>query len=367
MKQKKIRIVMVTNHFGITGIGTIIVNYCMALNQKKYDLTIIAGKPIAEQYKKICKEHKIKLISIPSRKEKTIEHYITLWKELRLGKFDIIHIHGNSSMMAIELTIAKFAGIKNRIAHSHNSICPNFKVHKLLNPYFKKIYTKALACGQLAGEWLFGENNFEILPNGFCTDKFIFSEKSREKIRKELSIENKYVIGHIGRINEQKNQEYLLQIFEQVILRKNDAVLLIIGTGPNFNKLYNLVKNSPYKDSIILYGETNEPFMFYSAMDIFVFPSKYEGLPVVLLEAQISGLPCIASDKISQEVDFGDINWCSINEDPFIWSNAIIKTKYNSNEFRAKYNIKYLKEILKYDINGTVKQLEDIYDNLKNN
>ena len=359
MDNKKIKVAMITNHFGITGIGTVIMNCCKALDRNKYDLTIIAGRPIAEKYKNECRENGIHLLVLPSRHEEPKNHYIALFKVLKA-----VHDHGNSSMMTIELTIAKMAGVKNRIAHSHNTVCPNMKVHKLLNPYFRTVYTKALACGKLAGNWLFGKNNFEVLPNGFHTEDFAFSPQNRDAIRTELGIKNQLVIGHIGRINEQKNQAYLMDVFEQVAAMRNDAVLLIVGTGPDAEKIKTRVQTHPYKNRIILYGETDNPTAFYSAMDVFAFPSRYEGLPVVLLEAQISGLPCIVSDKVTREVDFGDINWQSIDGDPKQWADVICAMKPRSNEERIAYRSNHLKEIQNYDITQTVKQLDRIYTDL---
>lgn len=369
MNNRKIKVAMVTNHFGITGIGTVIMNYCKALDKEKYDLTILAGQPISEKYEKECLENDIHLVALPSRHGNPKGHYIALWKALRAGHYDIVHDHGSSSMMAIELTIAKLAGVKNRIAHSHNSNCPNMKVHKLLNPYFRTVYTKALACGQLAGNWLFGENNFEVLPNGFHTENFAFSKENRDAIRTELGVENQLLIGHIGRINEQKNQEYLLDIFGEVAAMRNDATLLIVGTGPDEEKIKARVQKHPYKDRIILYGETDNPTAFYSAMDVFVFPSRYEGLPVVLLEAQISGLPCVVSDKITREVDLGDINWKSIDDDPKQWAKAVLENRRESNYERLCYKEKHLSQIEKYNISCSVKQLDEIYTNMiaKNN
>lgn len=361
MSEEKIKVAMVTNHFEITGISTVIMNYCKTLDKDKYDLTILAGQPIADKYEKECKEYGIHLVALPSRRNDSWKHYITLWKMFRTEKYDIVHDHGNSSMMAVELTIAKLAGIKIRIAHSHNSICSNMKIHRILNPYFRTIYTKALACGKLAGNWLFGENNFEILPNGFHTEDFAFSKENRDAIRTELGIENQLVIGHIGRINAQKNQEYLLDVFEEVASRRNDAILLIVGTGPDEEKIRTRVQEHPYKDRIILYGETDNPTAFYSAMDVFAFPSRYEGLPVVLLEAQISGLPCIVSDRVTREVDLGDINWQSIDDEPKYWANALLLDEYRSEEERIAYRKKHLEEIQKYDITQSVKQLDKIY------
>ena len=364
MNNKKIKVAMVTNHFGITGIGTVMMNYCMALDKKKYDLTILAGQPISEKYEKECLENGIHLVALPSRHGNPKSHYIALWKALRAGHYDIAHDHGSSSMMAIELTIAKLAGVKNRIAHSHNSTCPNMKVHKLLNRYFRTVYTKALACGQLAGNWLFGEDNFEVLPNGFHTDDFAFSKKNRDAIRSALGLENKLLIGHIGRINEQKNQEYLLDVFKEVAAIRGDAILLIVGTGPDEEKIKTRVKEHPYRNRIILYGETDNPTALYSAMEIFVFPSRYEGLPVVLLEAQISGLPCVVSDKVTREVDLGDINWQSIDDDPKQWAKAVVENRRQSNQERLFYKEKHLSQIRKYNIACSVKQLDKIYTNM---
>lgn len=129
---------------------------------------------------------------------------------------------------------------------------PKYENPQDFEPVFRKIYTQALACGKMAGDWLFGENEFEIIPNGFHTELFEFDEEERKRVKKELDIEDKLVIGHIGRFNEQKNQEYLIKTFEQVAKVCGDAVLLLVGTGPNFNRVKGIIDNSLYKNQIIL-------------------------------------------------------------------------------------------------------------------
>ena len=143
-----------------------------------------------------------------------------------------------------------------------------------------------------------------------------------------------------------------------------DAVLLLVGTGPNFNRVKGIIDNSLYKNQIILYGVTKETRAMYSAMDVFVFPSRYEGLPVVLLEAQMTGLPCIVSDKVTREVDFGEIQWLSIEDAPTNWAKSILQTAVKSNVQRRNYRSKHITRIQRYDINQTVNQLDRIYERL---
>lgn len=358
---------MVTNHFGITGIGTVIMNYCKALDKNKYDLTILAGKPIADSYMCECEILGIKLIVLPSRHRKSLRHYLGLFKELRKGKFDIVHIHGSSSMMAIELFIAKIAGTEARIAHSHSSHCSNMKLQNILNPYFRKLYTISMACSDAAGDWLFGKDNYIIQPNGFDTTKFIFSEQERYRTRRELGIVNKFVLGHVGRFNETKNQKYLLDIFEDIAKKYEDAYLLFVGIGPDFEMIKELIYKHPFSERIILYGESDKISSLYSAMDVFLFPSLYEGLGLVAVEAQINGLPCIISDKVPKMVEVGgNVTFLPIGDkDKKAWSDQILEYKILSLNRIAAY-LKIKSNIQKFDIGFCVKNLENIYVSLIN-
>ena len=155
-----------------------------------------------------------------------------------------------------------------------------------------------------------------------------------------------------------------MDVFKEVAAIRDDAILLIVGTGPDEEKIKSRVKEHPYRDRIILYGETDSPTALYSAMDIFVFPSRYEGLPVVLLEAQISGLPCVVSDKITREVDLNDLIWKSIDDTPKQWAKAILSVEYRSEKERIVYRENHLEAIQNYDIAQSVKQLDKIYTDL---
>ncbi len=360
---KKIKIAMVVHNLTINGISNVIKNYSENINKDKFEITIIAGMPIANLYQKLYHNLKIELIALPNYQKNKFRYYINLFKNLKNKKFDIIHIHGNSINCLVELLLAYFVNIKSRIMHIHNSINSHPFLHKLLFPIFILICTDYFACGKLAGDWFYGKKKYKIIPNGFETEKFQFNNYNRNNLRKKLGLSNKVVIGHVGRFNYQKNQEFLLNIFTEVASKNKNYYLLLVGNGPDYIKIKDLISNSPFKDRIILYGETENTSILYSAIDIFILPSRYEGLPIVLLEAQISGLPCIVSDVVTKEVNLGNIMWQSLHTNYSDWSDLVLNIKPNIQK-REKFYEENIKLINKYQIKENVKELEKIYFNI---
>lgn len=358
---KKIRIAMVSNDLNINGISTVIMNYCKYIDRNMFDVTVIAGVPVAHEYEVELHEKSINVIILPERKKDALKYYIKLKTALK-GGFDIVHVHGNSATITVELVVALLSGINIRIAHCHNCTCNNKKIHRILLPLFNLVYTTGFACSELAGKWLFGNKKFQIISNGFVTEDYKFDINARERIRKSLDLDNAYVIGHVGRFNNQKNHAYILDVFEQVASECHNAYLLLVGTGPNYNNVLQRINKHKYKERIILYGETSCVSELYGAFDIFVFPSKHEGLGIVMLEAQISGLYCLASDvvprdvKIGQNVDFLPIDELSVN----VWKNKILD-QIGVLTVRENFYQENLEQISNYDIHSNVKNLEKIY------
>lgn len=355
---------MVAANLELNGISSVIMNYCRNINLEKFEITLFVGKQVNRKFAEECKNLEIKVIELPSKKKSKFKYYISLLRTVKRNKYDIIHVHGNSAVMFLELFIGYIKGIKNRIAHSHNTICENSKIHKCLFPFFRKIYTNAFSCGELAGNWIFGENNFEIISNGINVEKFKFDANIRKLVRDELKInDNEILLGHIGRINKQKNQEFLISIFESIAEREKNIKLLMVGTGPEYENIKKIVDKSKFKDRIILYGESNEAEKFYMAMDVFVFPSKYEGLPLTLLEAQISGLECVMSDVITSEVILTNcVETISLEEAADKWGKKI-KLKMKNHDRKAFF-YNNLDNIEKFNIRNCVKELENKYFNM---
>lgn len=361
--KSKISVAMVTNNFEINGISTVIINYCKNINLEEFDIDIIAGDPVAKEYKQICSELGIKVIHLPQRKLSPLAYYKALFFTLKKKKYDIVHIHGNSSTITVELLLSKFAGIKKRIAHSHNSTCEQMTIHRLLYPLFSILYTDGFACSELAGKWLFRKKKFTVIRNGFETEKFAFDESIRTRKREELGISDKFVLGHIGRMNNQKNQRFLLNLFAEYGEKNEQAVLLLVGVGPDFENIKELVKSHPYEDRVILYGESENAEELYQCFDLFLFPSKYEGLGIVALEAQISGLGCIVSNAVPKDVDIsGNILFLNLEIDVWIAGiNEFANRHRNGCIDRRKLYDNNFSKIATYDIRKNARDLENLY------
>lgn len=358
----KIRVAMVTTDMPVNGISTVILNYCQYIDQKTFDITIISGTPVAEIYIESTKRIGISLLELPSRRKNVLEFYIALKKHLKSNNYDILHVHCNSATVSPELYIGYQCGIPVRIAHSHNTTCTHMAVHKVMCPVFKRLYTHGFACSSLAGKWLFGNNEFYVISNGFRTERFRFDAKSRDDIRHKLNIDGKFVIGHIGRFNDQKNHPFLLEVFEVIAQINPKAYLLLIGSGPNVDAVKRQINEHPYKDRIILYGVSEETEKLYDAMDVFVLPSKYEGLGIVLLEAQISGLPCVTSDVVPKDVELGgNVTFLPLSESKEYWANLILNC---SSQYREDFYNRHKERIMQFDIEKNARDLEKLYKSL---
>lgn len=361
---KKISIAHLTKNMSVNGISTVIMNYCRHLDRERFKLTIIAGSPVVDMYRAQCEKLGVEIVELPAKIESSKQYYAAMWKSLSEEKYDVVHVHGNSATITVELMMAKLRGIKARIAHSHNSTCDNMRAHKLLSPIFKRVYTQAFACSGLAGRWLFGEKDFVVLPNGFDTHKFIFDAEKRAEMRKTLGIEDKFVIGNVARFNDQKNHPYLLKVFEAVAKEREDACLLLVGNGPHLEKVKALIDAHPYKDRIIYYGITDHVEYIYDAIDLFLLPSKHEGLGIVFLEAQISGLPCVTSDVVPHEVTLGDaITFLPLEEDVTRWKDAVLNAKCTD---RTHFYEQHENEIEAYNIQKNAVMLGEYYEKMVN-
>jgi glycosyltransferase involved in cell wall biosynthesis len=236
-------------------------------------------------------------------------------------------------------------------------------LHKINRLFISKYANHFFACTELAGEWFYSKKiraskNYRLIPNAIDTEKFLFSEKARCELREEWGIENELVIGNIGRLHSQKNQGFLLEIFSE-ILKKRDARLVICGDGEEKENLQNKAEALGISDKILFLGVRSDVQRLYSAFDVFLLPSLYEGLGIVLIEAQASGLPSFASaEVIPEDARVSEqLKFIPLEKSPALWAEEII----NSNLSR-KNNTQA--DIINkgYDINSQIDSLQKFFE-----
>ncbi|NJE45756.1 glycosyltransferase [Massilimicrobiota sp. SW1139] len=309
-------LVITTVRFRQNGITSVIMNYYRNINKKCVSMDFVGPNDIDLDYQSEFNAHHSKYFKLSSRKKNVIKYCTNLYKIMKFGKYDVVHVHGSSHLIALELFVAKLANIKVRIAHSHNTKCDHTLIHNLITPIFNYSYTCALACSEDAGRWLFGNKNFSIINNGIDCDKYKFDNDKRLKLLEELSLSsNQYIIGNIAGFLPTKNHEFIISVAEQLIKEDDKFCFLLIGDGELFDnikcKIYEKNLNKYFK----LLGNVANAYEYYNVMDLFILPSKYEGFPMVLVEAQANGLNCIVSDKITKKTNITNlVKYCSIDE-----------------------------------------------------
>ena len=265
---------------------------------------------------------------------------------------------------------AKKYGIKVRIAHSHMAYIPeSIKEHvvRKISTFFVKRYaTHLFACGKDAAIWMWGREAYtsgkvHIMTNAIDTERFKYSEEKRDKIRAELRLEDKFVIGNVARFSYQKNHEFLIRVFAEVKKIRKDAVLMLIGRGELEADIKNQVSVLGLNDSVIFMGVRNDVSELLNTMDVFVLPSRFEGFGIVYVEAQANGLSCFGTEeRVPHEVALTDtIKFLSLKLPAKKWAETICKTSSIRNAFTQKQIIE-----ASYDINMEATKLFLCYKEL---
>lgn len=345
--------------FGYEGISSVIINYLKNMDMEGMELVVVV-------YEKTQKEIRDELITyvkieeLPQRQQNLFGYIRGLFRILKKKNFDVIHIHGNSGTMAIETVIAKFFRIKKIITHCHNTTCS----HPVLNRFLKKIMMCTsdvhMACSAAAGKWMY-KKNFVVLNNAIDIEKFAYNEEIRTAYRAALNISDKFVLGHVGHFTEQKNHEFLLRTFQKVHEREKNTILLLLGPkGVLYEDMVTLAEQLKIQDAVMFLGTRKDIYNFYQVMDLFVMPSKWEGLPLAMLEAQMSGLNVLVSDVVTEAAKCTHRTiYKSLDEGIEQWSNQIVSIIQNRDERR--YDAK--QDLIEhgYDIKLEASNLKKIY------
>lgn len=365
-------LIILHNNMEVGGIETYLLSTLSWMDFSKLHVDIfvpgkIVSKEIASKFENLGCTIYAQLI-VGGKVEKGIGLIKKLRVFLKEHSYDIVYVNaGNVVRQAVAVSISRRYGIKMRIAHSHNAIFTDSLIRKALCYVLQRIVTEnathLAACSKAAAVYQFGKGaakRVTIIKNGIDTKKFRFQEEKRTEIRQKFNLEGNFVIGHVGRFNVQKNHRFLVDIFREIVRKEPLARLLLVGEGELEDSIRAQVKSYKLCENVIFVGVTDRVEDYLCAMDVFVLPSLFEGLPIVGIEAQTSGLPCIISDKVTSEVKTVDcVEFVSLSSGVKVWANVILKYKaefYQSKREKAYQNLRSAG----YDIRETSRMILNI-------
>lgn len=323
-----IRILQVVTHMNRGGLETMLMNYYRHMDRQKVQFDFLVHRQERAAYDDKIEALGGRIYRLPRlvpwslSYQKALNTFFAEHKEYR-----VVHVH-QDCLSSVILKAAKKNGVPVRIAHSHSSNQDkNLKyIIKLICKRSIPVYaTDLFACGKQAGEWMFGGASFRVLNNAIDVGAYRHDTERAIKIRRELEIpENALVIGHVGRFSPPKNHDFLIDIFAEVCKTEPDAYLLLVGDGNLRARIEEKVISLGLEGRVIFTGVRSDVPELLQAMDVFVFPSLYEGLPVTLVEAQAAGLPCIISESIPADCDLTElVTRCSLEDAAKIWAMKI--------------------------------------------
>ena len=354
-----IRVLQCVNNMHRAGLETMLMNYYRNIDRTKIQFDFLTHRPDKSDYDDEIIAMGGRVYYAPRLYPQNYPAYFSYMKRFfaEHPEYQIVHSHIDA-MSYLPLLTAKKAGIPVRIAHSHNtSIDKDAKY--VLKQYFRycvpSVANYRLACGKKAGEFLFRGRSFEVIPNAIEASKFVYSADVRNKVRKELQLDGKFVIGHVGRFSYAKNHVFLIDVFAEIRKHEPNSVLLFVGKGDKEKEARKKVEALGMSEHVRFLGSRNDVQELYQAMDVFVLPSLFEGVPVVGVEAQYAGLPCFFSDKVPNEVAFTDqCIFVGLKQTTQEWAKKIIETKDIDRKILSTTNTRF-------DITYTKDKLEEFY------
>lgn len=297
------------------GIESFLYNVLTRIEFTHLQVDIVASCLGRSVFTKPLRELGVGFFELSGSQRKVTENRRRFRALMRERQWDVLHLNAFQGLSLYYLRLAEEAGVPVRIAHSHNtalrkSLTRPIKqgIHTLAKEWYTRYATELWACSQDAAEFLFSakelkQNGFRFIPNGIDTERFRFDPSAREAVRSELGLADKFVIGNAGRLCYQKNQEFLLDVLVEVLKREPDGRLMLIGEGADKSMLVRKAERLRISDKVLLCGVSDHVERLLWAMDTFAFPSRFEGLGIVAIEAQAAGLQVVCSENIPAEAE----------------------------------------------------------------
>lgn len=305
-----VRVLHIVTNMDRGGLETMLMNYYRHMDREKIQFDFLEHRRERAAYDDEIESLGGRIFRLPRLNPLSSDYFHALNAFFAAHpEYRIVHSHLDC-MSAYPLRAAKNAKVPVRIAHAHStSQDRNWKlVFKLISKKLISLYaTDLFACSVDAGEWMFGTKDVHILPNAIDLERYAFNLLIRNQTRKALGLDDAFVIGHVGRFSAVKNHSFLTDVFAQIKRQEPNSKLLLVGAGSEMQAVQQKVTALGLGADVIFTGVRNDVANLMQAMDVFVFPSLYEGLGIVLIEAQASGLPCVVSDVIPREAYLTDL------------------------------------------------------------
>lgn len=358
VKQKKALILLPYLKNG-DGTAVALMNYYQELIEHGWRIDFLVLKIFECEWLNKVKADGNNIYELPKENKYSYKVSRKIRSIIKEGKYDIVHVNMPGHVGFETLKMARQYGIGKRIFHAHN---PRNNLNlktvistKVYDYLLQREATELVACSKSAGNSRFGNKDFQVLKNVIDTDRFVYRLEDRRYIREKLHIEKKVVVGVVGRFAAQKNPEFLLECFAEYNKLNKESVLLWIGDGELQEKTQDRAKNMGLKGACLFVGRKNNIEKWYSAMDLFLLPSKFEGMGIVFLEAQCTGLPCFGSTNVPIETEVTELmHRISLKQEANYWATAMKKVTDMSGDRRSRasefINAGYTHEATKSDL-----------------
>lgn len=330
-----IRVLQCVNNMHRAGLETVLMNYYRHIDRTKIQFDFLTHRPERSDYDDEIEALGGKVYYAPRLYPQNYPAYFAFMRAFYRDhpEYRIVHSHIDA-MSYLPLLAAKKAGVPVRIAHSHSTSIDRdlkYPLKQCFRFLLPGAATHMCSCGEQAGLFLFRKSRFDILPNAIDPMVFRFDEDVRAIKRKELNIGDRFVVGHVGRFSYPKNHLFLLRIFSELLSSVPDSLLMLVGSGEKEEEIRQNVRALGLEDKVLFLGSRSDTAQLYQAMDAFVLPSLFEGVPVVGIEAQFAALPCFFSEKVPREVAFTNrCKFMSLDLPCEKWAEQIAAERKNS-------------------------------------
>lgn len=320
-----IRVLNILGSLNFGGIETFLMNIYRIIDKNKIQFDFLICDTGENNYQDEAIKLGGKVYLLSSKKSDNIIKNLTgIYHVVKENKYQIVWRHTDNAFMTVDLMMAKMAGAGTTVIHAHSTQCTHERLGRAVWFFLNHFATERLACGETAGKWMFCGKPFMIIRNGIDIGRFSFREEIRKNYRKQFHIEDKFVLGHVGRFERAKNHMFILKVFEAFHRQNPESVLVLIGTGVLLEEVKAETRKLGLEKEVLFLGVRSDVAELMMMMDSFLFPSFYEGLPVTLVEAQATGLSCVVSDQVTNEIDItGKVAFLSLEDSAEQWARKL--------------------------------------------